>query len=182
MRKLIFYIADMHFGHRNAISFDNRPFQDVEEMDRILIENWNSRVREEDEVYIIGDFCYRSGRSPQWYLKQLKGRKHLIRGNHDQVILDSEAARACFESIDPLLFIQDNDKKIVLCHFPIAEWNGYFRGVWHIYGHIHSGVRSDTLAFMQTRERALNAGCMVNGYMPVTFSELVANNDRLRKG
>ena len=54
------YISDLHFGHRNVIGFDHRPFSDVEEMDRVLISLWNSRVSKDDEVYIIGDFCYRT--------------------------------------------------------------------------------------------------------------------------
>ena len=29
----VFFTADMHFGHENAIRFDQRPFKTVEEMD-----------------------------------------------------------------------------------------------------------------------------------------------------
>lgn len=29
-----FYIADMHFGHKNVIRYDNRPFDSIEEMIR----------------------------------------------------------------------------------------------------------------------------------------------------
>ena len=51
------YIADTHFGHCNVIRFDGRPFGDVEEMDRVLMENWNARVGDGDDVYVLGDFC-----------------------------------------------------------------------------------------------------------------------------
>ena len=51
-----FYISDCHFGHNNVIQYDKRPFASVDEMDEIMIENWKKRVKEEDEVYIIGDF------------------------------------------------------------------------------------------------------------------------------
>lgn len=49
-----FYIADMHLGHANIIGFDHRPFADVEEMDRTLIDNWNAAVEEKDNIYILG--------------------------------------------------------------------------------------------------------------------------------
>lgn len=69
-----FYIADMHLGHKNVLKFDNRPFESVSEMDMVLLENWNKRVSHDDDVYILGDMCYRSEYSPAWYLKQLKGK------------------------------------------------------------------------------------------------------------
>lgn len=55
-----YFIADPHFGHANMIRLANRPFLDVEEMDRTLIQNWNNVVRKEDEIYIIGDFSWYS--------------------------------------------------------------------------------------------------------------------------
>lgn len=66
--------------------------------------------------------------------------------------------------------------RYVLVIFPIAEWNGFHKGHYHIYGHIHN-KREDTYEFMRKRERALNAGCMINNYIPMTFQELVYNND-----
>ena len=81
------YISDTHFGHRNVINFDNRPFLDVDEMDRILIKLWNSRVAPDDNVYIVGDFAYQNEKPEEWYLKYLRGHKHLIIGNHDSKLL-----------------------------------------------------------------------------------------------
>ena len=53
-----FYIADMHFGHKNIIRYDNRPFGSVEEMDKALIQLWNETVGSDDIVYILGDFSW----------------------------------------------------------------------------------------------------------------------------
>lgn len=77
-----YYISDLHFGHKNVIRFDTRPFQSVDEMDEELIRLWNNKVSDTDDVYIVGDFSYRSGRQEQWYLKQLNGCKHLILGKY----------------------------------------------------------------------------------------------------
>ena len=94
---MILYTSDLHFGHKNVIRFDNRPFQDVEEMDRTLIELWNNRVQPDDTVYIIGDICFRASRTPAWYLSQLKGHKILILGNHDEVVLKDQQALRLLE-------------------------------------------------------------------------------------
>ena len=47
-----YYISDLHFGHKKCIEFDSRPFSSVEEMDAAIIQNWNSKVSDEDDVYI----------------------------------------------------------------------------------------------------------------------------------
>lgn len=171
-----FYISDLHFGHSNVIRFDHRPFRDREEMDRVLIHLWNSRVEKDDIVYIVGDFCCRNGNSADWYLRQLKGHKHLIIGNHDGDTLKNEKAMSHFESVNKMLHVTDGDKEICLCHFPIAEWNGYHKGHWHIYGHIH-GRKDDTYEFMRTREHALNAAACINNYTPASMRELIRNNE-----
>lgn len=169
------YISDLHFGHANVIKFDHRPFTDVDEMDRCMIELWNSRVSSDDDVFIVGDFCHKAGKTPDWYLRQLKGHKHLIVGNHDKVTIDCKNAAKYIESIDKMLFVPDGDKHICLCHFPIADWNKARHGSWHIYGHIHGDV-SDVYQFMRQRERALNAAACINNYIPASFDELVRNN------
>jgi len=171
------YISDLHFGHTNMIRYDHRPFADAEEMDNVLIELWNSRVSENDRVYIIGDFAFTSGKNPEWYLDQLKGQKYLITGNHDGIILKNKKVREYFKEIRQIMKIRDNDKQIVLCHYPLAEWEGYFYNVWHIYGHIHRNT-NDAYYFMKTQERALNAAACINNYTPCSFNELLANNRR----
>jgi calcineurin-like phosphoesterase family protein len=170
-----YYVSDLHFGHANVIRHDNRPFADVEEMDRVLMERWNAAVGEEDDVYVVGDFCYRSGKTADWYLRQLKGRKHLVVGNHDWLTLRNPKAVAMFATIDRLCEIEDAGQTVVLCHYPMAEWRNSRRGSWHVHGHIHAR-RNATWAFMRTLPRALNAAAALNGYAPATFDRLVENN------
>ena len=170
-----FYTADSHFGHANVIKHDQRPFSNVDEMDRILIQNWNSRVTNKDDVYIDGDLIFRSDKEPEWYLKQLNGRKHFIIGNHDDIILKSDKALSYFETVDKMMHVVDGKNHICICHFPIAEWNGFYKDHYHIYAHIHNNT-NEVYYFMKKYDRALNAGCMINNYMPVTFEELVINN------
>lgn len=171
-----YYTADLHFGHINVIKHDDRPFKTIDEMEEVLINNWNSRVRDNDDVYIVGDFTFRNAKSVSYYCNRLHGRKHLILGNHDRL---KDEDRECFVEICDLKYINDHGRKICLCHYPIAEWNGYFRGDYLIYGHIHNN-KNAAFDTMSKYERALNAGCMINNYMPVTFEELVENNKIFR--
>ena len=173
-----YYVSDLHFGHANVIKFDNRPFETVEEMDRVMIENWNARVSDEDHVYIVGDLIFRSGNAPEWYLKQLKGHKHLVVGNHDHKWLKGmmeEKREKFFDDIQQMMFIMDQGNEIHLCHFPIAEWAKFHGGAYHIYGHIHNRT-DDAYQFLKQYDHALNAAVSINHYMPVTFQELVVNN------
>ena len=175
------YIADTHFGHTNILHHDSRPFKDVEEMWKVMKNNWNSKVKDTDDVWIIGDFCFRSGKNPEYYLKELKGKKHLIIGNHDTELLKDKKALMYFESVDDYKKIHDYGRTIILCHYPMAEWDGFFRGTVHIYGHIHNNM-NDAYNIMKKMENALNAGCMINNYTPVTLDELIENNKVYRKG
>lgn len=174
------YISDMHLGHSNVINFDKRPFLDRDEMDRVLIQLWNGRVQKDDDVYILGDFCYRSDKTADWYLRQLKGHKHLVIGNHDRCTLENEKAMSYFETVDKMMHVTDGDKEICLCHYPIADWYKARRGSWHIHGHIHKD-RGPVYELMSTYGNALNAGCMINNYTPASINELIRNNQAFRE-
>lgn len=176
-----YYISDLHFGHRNCITFDNRPFNTVDEMDEVLINNWNKKVNNDDEVYILGDFCYRNSKDATYYLKKLNGKKHLIIGNHDKAILNNKKALEMFESINALTMIQDGSYNVVLCHYPLAEWNNEYYGSIHLYGHIHNN-KHDTYYYMNNKMNAYNVGCMLNNYEPVSLEELLNINRKNRMG
>lgn len=99
----------------------------------------------------------------------------MILGNHDKVTVESESAQHCLESVDKLLHLKDGKENVILCHCPLAEWNGKHRGSYHIYGHIHAN-RNETYDYMSKMKNAINAGCMINGFEPVTLQELISNN------
>lgn len=169
------YISDLHFGHRAVIDFEPRPFLDVDEMDRVLIQLWNSRVTKNDQIYVLGDFAFHNEKPYSWYLKQLKGQKHLIIGNHDTKLLKDDEAMSYFVTVDKMRHVSDSGKELCLCHFPLAEWNGFHRGAIHIYGHIHN--RQDaTYHYMKQFDNALNAAACINNYMPSSLNELIRNN------
>ena len=61
---MIYYISEPHFGHANIIRLCSRPFDSVEEMDKVIMENWNLHVSDSDDIYILGDLMFRNTRPP----------------------------------------------------------------------------------------------------------------------
>jgi len=178
----VYFTADLHFGHGEIIEFCERPFTDVDQMNKTLIKNWNSRVSNDDHVYIVGDIYY-GGRDAAGVKEavsivgRLNGILHLIAGNHDFPYLKNTEYHYLFADVDQIRYLKYGGRDISLCHYPIAEWSGYYRGSWHIYGHIHN-AKNPVYEYMKTQERALNAGVEICNYMPVTFEELIKCNGK----
>ena len=173
-----FYISDLHLGHKKAITFDNRPFSDLEDMKRSIIQNWNSAVTKDDYVYILGDMFWNNDEAPE-ILDQLNGYKYLIRGNHDRI---NSKIEEYFVWIKDYAEIKDNGRNIVLCHYPIAHWRNADYGAIHLYGHIHSG--RDNRPFEEYKELmkqrgisycCYNVGCIMPymNYTPRTLNEII---------
>lgn len=176
-----YFIADLHFGHSNIISLCNRPYNSVEEMDEAFISAWNARVKKKaDTVYIVGDLVWEKA-DPLKYIQRLNGRKVLITGNHDKKWLAKQDCSTYFEQIVPYLEIKSSNVDITLCHYPMLEWKnsrklGSKKLGYLIHGHIHNRYRDDYKSvFMMPH--ALNAGGDINGFVPVTLSELIKNNE-----
>jgi len=169
---MIYFTADQHFGHANVIKHCNRPFETVDEMDATLIRNWNDTVGINDEIYILGDLTMKSAADAHKYLSALNGRKYLIVGNHDRFLNRIDVFENHFEWVKDYFVLRQDGRMFVLFHYPIAEWNGYFRRSIHLYGHIHnseaSSVRMDNAAL------AFNVGVDCTDFRPVSIAEIIA--------
>ena len=171
---MIFYISDTHFGHENVIKFCNRPFSSVKEMDETLIQRWNNKVHGNDTVYILGDMFYRCAEAES-ILRRLKGKKHLLVGNHDGSWMTKLNVSAYFESVDLMLETSVANYGVTMCHYPMLSWKHQMR-TYMIHGHIHNDTRCDFWPLIRSREHVLNAGVDINGFEPVTIEELIENN------
>lgn len=161
-----FFTADTHFGHNGIRKFCNRPFSSFENMDKTLIQNWNAVVGPEDTVYHLGDFSFRAERDVSSYLERLNGEVHLIIGNHDDPDLRKDPAP--FASVNDLLTVKVNGKKITLCHYAMRVWPNSHRGTWHLYGHSHGTLPDDATS------RSFDIGVDCHNYKPLSFEEVEA--------
>ena len=176
---MTYFTSDQHFGHFNIIRLSRRPFKTVEEMDETMVERWNAKVRSDDTVYVLGDLFFRAA-TVEPILKRLKGQKHLILGNHDPSWTDRVDLADYFESVQTLKEGSVDGRLVTMCHYPMLSYPQARRG-YMIYGHVHNNTGDDYWPLIMRRPRMLNAGVDVNNFEPVTFDELLANNQAFQR-
>ena len=177
---MIYFTSDLHFNHSNIIQLNRRPFSSVSEMNEKMIMNWNSCVAEEDEIYILGDFIYQSDDTEATTIaRRLNGVKYLIKGNHDKIFEDDNYNNDCFEWVKDYHVLYYQKIKFILFHYPIYEWDGYFKDAIHLHGHIHNReARNRNSAKGQATgkilgNKAINVGVDVNNYTPVSIEKIL---------
>jgi calcineurin-like phosphoesterase family protein len=173
---MIYFTADTHFCHSSIIGSCGRPFENAQEMNLALIDNWNSCVTDRDEIYILGDFLYKGkGKDANKILDKLKGRKYLIVGNHEKYLADPEFKPEAFEWINYYYVFKYEGVKIVLFHYPILSWDSSHHGSIHLYGHVHnSGIKHPEYGskLQLLGPRAVNVGVDVNDFYPVSIKAI----------
>ena len=109
-----YYIADNHFHHaRMNTAMDKRGFESLEAMHDYMIKQWNSVVRKNDEVVILGDFSLGKGEETNGILRQLNGKKFLVNGGHDKFLQDRKFDQSLFQWIKPYAEMHDDGRKVV---------------------------------------------------------------------
>lgn len=202
-----YYIADLHFFHANLNSkMDCRGFADVEEMNEYMIRKWNGKVRKKDEVVIIGDLSFGTAEQTNELLKRLQGKLYLITGNHDHFVSRRKFESNRFIWIKPYEELSDNNRKVVLCHYPIMCYNGQYRlnkdGVpitYMLYGHVHDTQDQRLVEQFQKITRntevinakgevqyipcnMINCFCKYSDYEPLTLDEWIECDKRRSDG
>ena len=169
----IFYTSDLHLFHDNVIKLNNRPFSDMDDMIKFIVNKWNAKVKKCDLVRIIGDVGYPKNQQDVEnvikIMSLLNGEKELVTGNHDAKLLKDNNFRKLFNKISTYDYTKDGKRKVALFHYPIEEWNGYHKGSYHLFGHVHNN--EENLKVIDIR---FNVGMDVNNYVPVTLDELIA--------
>jgi calcineurin-like phosphoesterase family protein len=176
-----YVISDLHFGHENILKFKDgdkpmRVFDSIEHMHEIVITNWNKVIHEKDTVYVLGDVAMpRRGIS---VMEQLKGRKVLIKGNHDLFPLKDYLPY--FDDIRGCHII---DNRAIMTHIPIhPDCLGRFKV--NIHGHLHTHVVTEEKYVHYPKEfcyrpeavpdkRYINVCVEQTGYTPVLIDDIL---------
>lgn len=169
---MIYFTSDLHFYHENIIQYANRPFASADSMNKTLIKNWNSKVSEKDEIYILGDVTMKKPELAMRCLSQLKGKKYLIRGNHDRFLSYADFDCSSFVWIKDYAEITIENIRFILFHYPIAEWNGYYKGAIHLHGHQHNHEDYNFKNLLQGIRR-FDVGVDANSMFPVSVEDIL---------
>lgn len=176
------FTSDHHFGHKNIIRLCSRPFADLDEMHRTLINNWNRDIRPEDLVYIVGDLSFMQLSETRKLLKRLNGKKILIQGNHDKAKYIPK--EDFIEIVTKKQITLKDGTNVLLCHYPYkgtkeeiehAAKNKYElryqdrrpedKGMWLIHGHVHG--------HWKIKRRMINVSVEVWDYSPVSEDKII---------
>lgn len=171
---MIWFTSDTHFGHERVLGFTNRPFDNIHEMNNAFVENINKKVKQEDELYILGDFSFKITAADAASIRRsIHCRKiHLVPGNHDKD-WSQPAVAGTFILESHICILKHNKQKLALCHFPMADWPSMAHGSIHLHGHIHSeGSSYNEINRMQGLYR-FDVGVDANGYSPVSLDEVL---------
>ena len=179
LKNNIFFTSDTHFGHANIIKYAHRPYTDVDEMNKALIDNWNSVVKPNDIVFHLGDFMFGNINRFWEYRSRLNGKIYLVHGNHDYKLMEEGNIEEGFEIIASQLNIVVDGQKIYLNHFPLLTFDGIFKDKpsWQLFGHVHSNhdhpyTSPDMARLAYLLPFQYDVGTDNNNYTPVSFAQV----------
>jgi calcineurin-like phosphoesterase family protein len=167
-----FFISDTHFDSERAfnrkLQHKKCPFENIEQMNETLIKNWNDKVGTDDIIYHLGDFSHQdiSTARAEYFLKQLNGKKYLIRGNIENQTNTAVEKLPYWEAVYDALWTVIGDYTFMLCHYPIAIFPPDIeKPVIHLHGHLHGDFNPDNNSY--------DVGVDLNNFAPLSYDEIL---------
>jgi len=161
---MIYFTGDTHFGDPRVLRIDRRPFPNMAEHDLALIENWNTVVGQDDDVWHLGDFISVKAGDCAELLAKLNGRKHLIIGNNDP---EKTTGADGWTSVQHYAEVRGPEHHLVLCHYAFRTWNQMGKGSINLHGHSHGKLKPIP--------RQFDVGVDSQGLRPVSLAQVLAS-------
>jgi len=155
--------SDLHFGHANVIGFSNRPFANVEEMDKQLVANFNDCVGHNDVSIWCGDVGFKATERTNTLLDRCNGYKILVVGNHD--LNHGKLRQLNFNEQYVVYSVETPDVDLVLTHYPIEV--GLPKPYINVHGHVHDGT------YKFETDQHINVCCEFHNYRPLELTTVI---------
>jgi calcineurin-like phosphoesterase family protein len=187
----LFFTSDTHYGHSNICSATTnwvgaenmtRNFKSLDHMNDAIVDNINEVVGKDDILFHLGDWSFGGfGKIVEFRDKVICKNIHLVLGNHDEHIdRDKNNIQRLFTSVNHYINLdlrrpsmkgkgQMDKYRFILCHFPIASWDGMNNGVMHLHGHVHLPKHQRIGS-----GKSLDVGVDGNGLEPISLDEVVS--------
>jgi calcineurin-like phosphoesterase family protein len=191
-RKPLFFTSDWHIGHEGSIEYDNRPFQNVEQMHNTLVKNYNKDVPDNGVCFFLGDIGQNNTQLLYSVISQLKGIKVCVLGNHDAAM--TSMYNSGFDLVLNSASLYIHNQRVTMSHCPLKgvyrentsemkdgkglNWHGELKqtrftvtdeGQFHLHGHIHSPNHGKSQKILG---RQFDVGVTANKYRVVQFSAI----------
>jgi calcineurin-like phosphoesterase family protein len=156
---MIYFISDTHFGHKNILKYDDRPFPSIEEHDLTLLDNINRVLKPGDTLWHLGDVAWNQ-KAYEWFFENLHLDidLRLLRGNHDNR----------WESPVPQIDVAElkfEGHKIFLSHYPHLSWPNRSHGSIHLFGHVHGTLKGVG--------RSMDVSANMINYTPISAVDVI---------
>lgn len=170
---MIYFTSDLHFCHAREFVYKPRGFDSVQDMNKMIVHNWNNVVNPDDDVYVLGDIMLNNDDEGLRLLKSLKGHIHIIIGNHD-TDTRVEKYKECWNVVEVCYatIIKHNGYRFYLSHYP--TFTGVLekplkKNLLNLYGHTHQVTRFyEDIPFMY------NVGVDSHDCIPVRIDDVIA--------
>lgn len=155
----IFITSDTHWNHKNicvgttdwrtpegGIPLNSvRPFGTLEQMNEKILHGINSKVGQDDILFLLGDVAFGGAEFVKNFLDRIICKNlYLVFGNHDDELLDDVIVnnelnlRSYFKGVfGSYVRLRIGKQVFILSHYPIVSWHGLNKGWMHLFGHVH---------------------------------------------
>lgn len=184
------FISDPHLGHTNILKYCSRDFPNIREHDKVLMDNLNSCAKENDELHIIGDFCFGD---PGRYLDQIICKNiFFVVGSHDKQIWNYRSRFRVFEK-ERYRTVIDGTHVIMVHECPLV-WPLSHHGSICIFGHSHGRLGNSrgnvfedeyqkAISLILSRAKSIDVGVDTfddthNRYFPYSWDEIITRMNK----
>lgn len=139
---MVYLTSDLHLCHDREFVYKPRGFNSIHDMNEAIISNWNNIINPEDDIYVLGDLMLNDNDTGLYLLKKLKGKIHIVLGNHD-TNTRIELYKNCWNVVEVTFALRLNYKgyHFFLTHFPCMTANlekeSLKKCTINLYGHTH---------------------------------------------
>lgn len=164
----IFFTGNQQFGRPGAIKQFKRPFANVDEMNSILIENWNKIVSSEDVVYVLGNFAW-DPTTAEEMLNKLNGNIVIVPGEIDEAVIELSGRKlmppktAVIENI-----FTSNADELTVSYWPLMEWPNKAQGHYLFFGFPSPKYKTDH------KKKMVNVTCDFWAYKPQSLDSIMS--------